>query len=337
MSESGKTKKKAGKKKHRRKGHWLFIQHGDPISECISKLFTQFAALVLIACGIIFANEMRLSLSAKKLNDDIKTLYHTYLPAVQETAEKKKDDLLDGILNFGKTEDAPPEILPGAQKLLEINPDTVGYIMIDSTNISLPVVQRKTSDGNAYYLRTAFDGTDNKAGTVFLDYRAVLTDRERSDVLTLYGHNQRDGTMFGDLKKYKHDLNFYKEHPNIVFSSNYSMDTYKIFAYFVTEVEPSQTRDGNVFYYHNYIDLNKKSYEDFISNIMLRSQIITSVDVQYGDEFLVLSTCSNEFEPSRFVVFARKTRDGEDTYTDTSTASLNPNPKEPDWDVIFKK
>ena len=67
-----------------------------------------------------------------------------------------------------------------------------------------------------------------------------------------------------------------------------------------------------------------------------RSQIVTSVDVRYGDEFLTLSTCSNEFEPSRFVIFARKTRKGEDTEVDTSAAYLNPQAKEPDWKVIFK-
>ena len=67
----------------------------------------------------------------------------------------------------------------------------------------------------------------------------------------------------------------------------------------------------------------------------LRTQIVTSVDVEYGDEFLTLSTCSNEFEPSRFVIFARKTRKGEDSTVDTSGAYLNPNAREPDWNAIF--
>ncbi len=336
MGVSMKTKRalrKAEKKKNRRRrGNWLFIQRGDSIVECFSKLFTQFAALVLIACCLVFANEARLSISARNLNNNLKALYHTYLPDVPDISPAE-------IFNFGGSDDTPrrQEILPGAQKLLELNPDTIGYIAIDDTNISMPVVQRKGTDGNAYYLTTAFDGSNNKAGTVFLDYRAKLTDTERSDVLTVYGHNQRDGTMFGDLKKYKHDVEFYRTHPTITFSSNYRADTYKIFAYFVTEVEPSQTKDGNVFMYHNFINLNKQKYNEFISNIELRSQITTSVDVQYGDEFLVLSTCSNEFEPSRFVVFARKTRDGEDAYVDTSAAAINPGAKEPDWDVIYHR
>ena len=339
MAVSVKTRKALKKavknKRRRRRGSWLFIQQGDPPAECLSKMFTQFAVIILAACGIILANELRLSLSARNLNNNIKELYHTISnTSVIPDIEIPFADTLPADSPSGTVNRSP--LLPGAVRLLEINPDTVGYVNVEGTNISLPVVQRKGDDGNDYYLTTAFDGSANKAGTVFLDYRATLTADERSDVLTLYGHNQRDATMFGDLKKYKKDLEFYKAHPNIEFSSNYRFDTYKIFAYFVTATLPENTRDGVVFDYHNYIDLDEQSFDDFIANIMLRSQIVTSVDVRYGDEFLVLSTCSNEFNDSRFVVFARRVRDGESEFTDTSLAVLNPNAKEPDWDVIFK-
>ncbi len=311
-----KTAKKAYKKavkakKKAKRGHWLLIQKGDSVKEIASKLFTQFAVLVLIACGVILINEFRLSYSAQQLNSTLKNLYQSYVAHNN-----------DG------------EILQGAEEMLKINSDTVGYICISGTEIDFPVVQ---ASDNEKYLKTAFDGSSNKAGTVFLDYRNILTSSDRSDNLVLYGHNQKDRTMFGSLKDYKKNINHYRAHPTITFNSNYESDVYKIFAYFVTEVEPHQTSDGIVFDYHNYLDLSDKEvYNRFIDNIMLRSQIVTAVDVEYGDEFLTLSTCSNEFEPSRFVVFARKTRSGEDTAVDTSAAYLNPEAKEPDWNVIFK-
>ncbi len=319
MALSGSAKKaykKAVKaKKKRKRGHWLLIQKGDSAKEVASKLFTQLAVLVLIGCLVILANELRLSLSAKFLNSSLKDLYYTYI----------------------SPGDNGGEILDSAKQLLEINPDTVGWVHIEGTNVSLPVVQRTSADGNDYYLKIAFDGSSNKAGTVFMDRRNVINAHERSDNLILYGHNQRDKTMFGDLGYYKKDLNYYSDHPVIQFSSNYRTDTYKIFAYFVTPVLESQTKDGIIFDYHNRLNFNSKAeYNDFIDNIMLRTQIITSVDVQYGDEFLTLSTCSNEFEPSRFVVFARKVREDEDETVDVSAAYLNPNAKEPDWDVIYR-
>ena len=319
MALSGSAKKaykKAFKaKQKKRRGHWLLIQKGDCAKEVASKLFTQFALVVLIGCILILANELRLSLSAKFLNSSLQDLYYTYI----------------------SPSDNNGEILDSAKQLLEINPDTVGWVHIEGTNVSLPVVQKTTTDGNNYYLKIAFDGSSNKAGTVFMDRRNVISARERSDNLILYGHNQKDKSMFGDLANYKKNLTYYSEHPVIQFSSNYKSDSYKIFAYFVTPVLESQTADGVIFDYHNELNFKDKSeYNEFIDNIMLRTQIITPVDVHYGDEFLTLSTCSNEFEPSRFVVFARKVRDGEEATVDVSLAYLNKDAKEPDWDVIYK-
>ncbi|MDR0974835.1 MAG: class B sortase [Ruminococcus sp.] len=304
------------KKKKLKTSHWLFIQKGDSGKEIASKIFTQFAVLVLIVCLAILGNELRLSFSAKQLNSSLQDLYNKYI----------------SVNIF----DRDGEILPSAKALLDINTDTAGWITIEDTNINLPVVLKKTSDGNEYYLTRSFDGSTNKAGTLFLDYRSVLDYNERSDNLIIYGHNQKDKTMFGDLANYKKNIEFYRAHPIIKFSSNYVSDDYKIFAFFVTPVEPHQTADGVIFDYHNYLDLSdRETFDKFIDNINLRNEITTPVDVKFGDEILTLSTCSNEFEPSRFVVFARKVRENEDTVVDTNSAAINPNAKEPDWDVIY--
>lgn len=307
-------RKAAKAKKRNRRGHWLIIQKGDSFKEKCSKLFTQFALCVLIVCIAILINELRLSVSTMIQNGSLQDIYNS----------------------FTSSSNGNGQVMDNAKQLLELNPDTVGWVHIDDTNVSLPVVQRKGADGNEYYLDTAFDGSRNKAGTVFLDMRAVLNAGKRSDNLVLYGHNQKDKTMFGDLANYKKNLEYYRSHPVIRFNSNYRSDSYKIFAYFVTPVEPHQTSDGVIFDYHNYINLDsKETYSSFIDNIMLRSQIITPVDVKYGDKFLTLSTCSNEFEPSRFVVFARQVRTGEDAGVDVSQAYLNSNAKQPEWDVIY--
>jgi sortase B len=227
-------------------------------------------------------------------------------------------------------------LLPSAEAMLELNPDTVGWIQIEDTNINLPVVQKRTEDGNEYYLKRAFDGSSNKAGTLFLDMRNTLTYRERSDNLVIYGHNQKYKTMFGDLAYYKKDIDYYKAHPTLTFSSNFTSDEYKIFAAFVTPVLPSQSVDGHVFDYHNYIDLSDRdTFDTFMDEINLRNEYITPVDVEFGDELITLSTCSNEFEPSRFVVFARKVREDESPAVDTTSIALNPNAKEPDFNFIY--
>ena len=76
MSKSAERayKKAVKAKKKAKRGHWLLIQKGDSVKEVFSKLFTQFAVLVLIGCGVILANEFRLSFSARQLNDSLKSL-----------------------------------------------------------------------------------------------------------------------------------------------------------------------------------------------------------------------------------------------------------------------
>ena len=200
---------------------------------------------------------------------------------------------------------------------------------------------------NEYYLDHDFYGNYSQPGTVFADFRCVVNDYDfnQSDNIVLYGHNQANGAMFGTLQKYKitkqstKKFDFYLQHPTFTFSNLYEEYTYKIIALFVCEVEPEQTTDGNVFDYHNYIRFGSKerTYEEFISSVEERSEIITGVDVQEGDKFMTLSTCSNEFEPSRFVVIGRRVRDGESPEVDTSLAKLNPDAKEPDWNYIYSR
>lgn len=81
--------------------------------------------------------------------------------------------------------------------LFAINPDTVGWIIVSGTDINYPIVQ---GTDNAHYLTHTFMGTQNPSGTIFLDYR------DRSGIIgraRIYGHNMRNGTMFGTLAQWQ--------------------------------------------------------------------------------------------------------------------------------------
>ena len=68
-------------------------------------------------------------------------------------------------------------------ELKKKNPDTVGWIKVDNTNINYPYVQ--TTD-NSFYLNHSFDKSYNEAGWVFLDYRNNNNlDNNDNDVLSL--------------------------------------------------------------------------------------------------------------------------------------------------------
>ncbi len=79
--------------------------------------------------------------------------------------------------------------------LKKVNPDVKGWIYLEALDISYPIVQGETNDD---YIYTTVKGEMNRGGSIFMDYR---NGDDFMDPHTLiYGHNMKDGSMFGDLK-----------------------------------------------------------------------------------------------------------------------------------------
>lgn len=66
------------------------------------------------------------------------------------------------------------------QELRRINPETVGWIKLENTNIEYPIVQ--TTD-NSFYLNHSFDKSYNEAGWIFADYRNKLDGTDKNIVI----------------------------------------------------------------------------------------------------------------------------------------------------------
>lgn len=99
-----------------------------------------------------------------------------------------------------ESEQAEPTEEPAAERnipaLIAANTDCIGWLSIDGTNISYPVMY--TPHDPQKYLRRNFYGKYSQSGVPFLDGRCDL----QSTNLIIYGHNMKNGTMFSDLKKY---------------------------------------------------------------------------------------------------------------------------------------
>lgn len=223
----------------------------------------------------------------------------------------------------------PPEpplvLLEEAKEYMAKNPDYAGRCWIPGVFDEI-IVQ---SEDNDYYLNHSFEKKETQAGTVFADYRDILDTRKRSDNVVLYGHNQKDGTMFGNLDYYKWNKNYFKSQPLIYYNTPYNERVYKIVSVFLINAMPEDD-NGNVWNYHDQINLRDEGkFNDFVSQFTKRSLIKTGVDVQYGDKFITLSTCSTEFDNSRLVIIGREVREGESTEVDMSKFEINDNPLYP--------
>lgn len=213
--------------------------------------------------------------------------------------------------------------------LYQINPDVAGWISVPGTSLDYPVVQ--TGD-NTTYERKNFEGEKNLHGVPFVDASVDL--KEPSTNIMVYGHNiKNDDQMFNSLLHYWQP-DYLKAHPIIEFNSVYRKGKYKIFAAFVANVNPDH---GPVFQYHQFIDaMDVSQVQEYINQVKLRSVITTGVDVLPSDELLTLSTCTYEFDNARFVVVARRLRDGETEEIDETLVYKTKNPLMPNiWYQLY--
>lgn len=247
---------------------------------------------------------------------------------------QKQADELKNMFTFGEmgdvtvSPDYPKSYSLKFAGLWNINSDVKGFLSIADTNVNYPIVQAADND---YYLRRNFYGKSSQYGIPFLDHRVDM--KTPSDNIVIYGHNMKDGQIFGELISYS-KLDYYKAHPVIDFTTIYDENQYKILSVFITNAYENQ---GPVFAYHDFIDAeNNAALQSFITEVKRRSIINTTVDAQKGDKLLTLSTCTYEFKDARLVIVARAVRRGESAEVDTAGAALNPSPLYPDvWYSVF--
>ena len=127
---------------------------------------------------------------------------------VEGVDENEVDEGKDQMADSKETEKIARKI--DFDGLRAINKDIVAWIQIPGIGVDYPVVQ---GEDNEYYLHYTFDGKENIAGSIFLDYRnrADFTDRK----VILYGHNMQDGSMFSHLAKYQ-DKDFREEQGRVI-------------------------------------------------------------------------------------------------------------------------
>ena len=296
---------------------------GDDTGLVIRKIIFIVAFIVFLATAIPLLADILSMYKDEQVSKGISQMYQ--LDANTDVPENNKD------------------ILPSFKKLLEINPDTVGYIKIDGTLVDYPVVKGTDND---YYLTHDFYKNESRSGTVMMDYRNKVTADGHSGNLVLYGHNMAVGTFFAPLNEYWRTMydsydepskSFYKEHPVIRFDTLYEQAEWKVFGFGIFNVAESR---GEVYEYNQKLDFTSEDdFNDYIINIMDRSDIFTDVDLKYGDDILTLSTCCWPYEGSgdtvRLAIFARKIRKGESDSVDVEKAVGNPYVRR--WQWVYDK
>lgn len=196
------------------------------------------------------------------------------------------------VINEEKQEDEESIKL---QSLYNTNSDFVGWLEIEDTNISYPVMQTEESRKD-YYLYKNFYKEYSHMGTPYI---AEFCDMTKSDNLIIYGHHISSNKMFGELENYK-KKKFYDNHKIIKFNTIYEKADYEIIAVFKTVAHTG-------FEYYKFYNANsKQEFDTFIQKCKELSFYDIEETAMYGDKLITLSTCEYSNKNGRLVVVAKK-------------------------------
>jgi len=222
---------------------------------------------------------------------------YVYLPSAPEKTEpEQKQDLTGETLPEGTEETAETEA-PGRipvvypevdfEALNAVNTDVVGWVCLEDTRINYPVLQ---GEDNRYYVSTLIDGSDNGAGSIFMDYHNTPDFSDRHTIL--YGHNMGNGTMFADITRYR-DQEYYETHPTGVIVTPEKNLRFDIVAGYVASLADSAWQ-------LEFVDDTDAA--QWLEAARERSGFVSEAEFQPGDRILTLSTCTYEFDDARFVL-----------------------------------
>jgi sortase B len=191
-----------------------------------------------------------------------------------------------------------PYVVADFDSLVEINPETVGWVAIPGSLISYPVMH---TDSNTKYLKHSSNGTMSSAGAVFIDKNNAVYPLDKNTVL--YGHNMGNGRtdMFSALLDYN-DPAHYETHKFIQFdTARRQYGWWKIFAVINLDVK------GGDFHYLRLDFTDNKEFAAWVKTAKELSLYDTGVAVAATDTVLTLSTCdrTNYGRNGRMMILAK--------------------------------
>ncbi len=249
--------------------------------------------LLLIVFSVSVGMVLRDLLSYKKgadTNRELAAMLHEAESKVQPVPETSPD-----------AETAPESdetaSRPQFSTLLERNPDMAGWLRMEGIDVDLPVMY--TPEEQNYYIDKNFDRESQRGGTLFL----AVPWSPQSNQAIIYGHNMKNGSMFGRLLRYQ-DAAFGKKNARISFDTLSESGEYELVGAFYGRVYSVDEVGG--FRYYDYPDLSDEAdFDYFVSQVKKAALYDTGVTPEYGDRLLTLSTCEYSDDNGRFIVVFR--------------------------------
>lgn len=276
---NNRNRKRAPEKKKRRRFGWLI------------------PAVLLVVFVFSFANFMREFLTYQQAKNEYKEL-GKYIKVIPEGEEAPSDAEAEGSTTEDPEEEEKeqyqyPNLQIDYDGLAATNSEFTGVIYIPVLNLTYPIAQ---STGNDKYLHTTFEGTRNASGCIFLDCAASKDFSDSNSFI--FGHNMKNGTMFGSLKQFLQKEELCDEDPYIYIYQKDQVLVYRIFAYYTIPVRDDVYDDFS----------GDDGYDAYVADARKHSVYHSSqdekIDWSSRPDLLTLSTCYATGHVNNFIVQA---------------------------------
>lgn len=321
---SVKTSRQAGRKDEKKDlelvAAWLFddVQAQNKQAERKPRFFfarqLKRAAIPVLAClsacfmatwlyGQLVRNQSRWNLQQMKVSVTKNAEAHVEKnkEAASNTINYAKEAADAGkmVKKMSKQPQSRPQKLPQYKEMSKNYPQLYGWLQIPDTQIDLPVM-RAESDKD-FYLHHDFAGAQSAEGALFVDANSSIYPQDDNTVI--YGHNMKNGHLFGMLHMYG-DVDFFQAHREIQFDTLYETGTYEAVAVLKTRIL-NENEQGFRYYQFFQYD-NEQEFQQCYDFVEHNRIFATDCTLQYGDKILMLSTCEYSQDNGRLVVVARR-------------------------------
>ena len=208
--------------------------------------------------------------------------------------EQMNPEITEDATETGETTEQPLIMLEDYVSLYAENPELIGWLHIPDTDIDYPVMQSSQEEPD-YYLKHDFDKNDDLNGTLFIDARNDYINRDTN--IIIYGHNMKNGSMFGQLKNFSKDDSAYNKSKYFWIFTPEKNYRYEIISAYTTGVN-SDT--------YTLFKGPGEEFEKYLEKIRGYSEIRTDAEgMNIKDKIITLSTCTGN-EATRYVVQGKR-------------------------------
>ena len=183
------------------------------------------------------------------------------------------------------------------ETLKEANEDIIAWLWVPETNIAFPLLQGKD---NMTYTHYSYDMQYNSSGSIFMDARN--SENFTDDNTIIFGHNMKNGSMFGSLKNYR-EQDYLAEHNTIFVFTPEKAFMYEVFAAHETistsSVYTCMFGTEELSIMEGYTQTPE--YSEYLDMIRRNTLITSDVWPTEGDRLITLSTCAANWN-ARFVI-----------------------------------